>query len=198
MREDRPVKTIESFALAAVTAIGMTCAPLAANALSCNAGSTCYTLQTSSSDTLSNSSPVSFYIYDLSGSFTAGGSFTNLSTVPSIITSTVLSYTSPSDPGASVPYIEGLTLTIGGVSYDITDSLGRIVGSGPYAVVNTALLSGSPVDFSFTGTAVKTSAGQMPTITFNVSTVPVPATGFLLLGGLGALGVLRRRKKAVA
>lgn len=33
------------------------------------------------------------------------------------------------------------------------------------------------------------------TLQANVSTVPVPATGLLLLGGIGAFGALRRRKK---
>lgn len=76
------------------------------------------------------------------------------------------------------------------------------------------LLASGPTTYVLSGAALSTAiAGQLATIwfgentfspgsfrlksiTMNVSAVPVPAAGLLLLGALGGLAALKRRKKA--
>jgi hypothetical protein len=45
---------------------------------------------------------------------------------------------------------------------------------------------------------VNNGSGRVDNIVFDVAAVPVPAAGFLMLGGLGALALRRRRKDKIA
>ena len=86
-----------------------------------------------------------------------------------------------------------------GVDY----SFGSLMGSaaakvGKFDSMAQIVAAGASVVLTFNYTDVIGTATTGPDIDFLVNTqvVPVPAAGFLLVGGLGAMAALRRRKKA--
>ena len=75
-------------------------------------------------------------------------------------------------------------------SLDGTNFFGVPIGSSTQLTV----ASGATVRFRAQGTGTQIGAA----LDYTLAPVPVPATGLLLLGGIGAFGALRRRKKHAA
>ena len=69
-----------------------------------------------------------------------------------------------------------------------------IGASGGYNLLNTIFSPDNEYTLKLSWDGVKSNG----ILSAQVNVVPVPAAGVLLLGGLGAMGALRRRKKATA
>jgi hypothetical protein len=70
------------------------------------------------------------------------------------------------------------------------------VGGSTCQIAFSSLLSGDTATYVMFGDGIGDSDLDDIVFRVDVSEVPVPAAGFLLIGGLGAMAALRRRKKA--
>lgn len=91
--------------------------------------------------------------------------------------------------------LAGLEVNFGGETMDV------LAGEKAFLEYKTTLGEDGTVLLTFTFDSVEcvgSDAGGCPDIDFVVSAtpVPLPAAGFLLLGGLGGLAMMRRRKKS--
>lgn len=80
------------------------------------------------------------------------------------------------------------------LSYSVNGGAFTSIALGALAPTFINVLSGQSVEILATMTANYGGAN----LDYTLSPVPVPAAGLLLLGGIGAFGTLRRRKKATA
>lgn len=78
----------------------------------------------------------------------------------------------------------------------ITDAVAILINGDAYSAVNGVVnLAGLGLATVFSFTSTK-ALPEIYLSTLSVEQVPVPAAGFLLLGGLGGLAAMKRRKKA--
>lgn len=182
----------KTLAVAAVAAGAVAVVPMVASATSMTPGNTtAYELGTTSTTNLYfwQSSTASGAYLPVGDSETLDFLFTATTAIPSV------------GQGSYLPTVGGSGVT-GYVAWFNADSSGNKIGSA----LTTAALSSSAatVSTSFAANDYKIfeiywdPLPQSQIMQATVSTVPVPATGFLLLGGIGAFGALRRRKKKAA
>lgn len=93
----------------------------------------------------------------------------------------------------------GIEFVVGAFAGFFTDgaessftAIGELVGGGFETTVATFSLSSADTDLNVTDFYV----AELTAVDDNVAPVPVPAAGFLLVGALGGLTALRRRKAA--
>ncbi|MFC4670156.1 VPLPA-CTERM sorting domain-containing protein [Seohaeicola nanhaiensis] len=85
----------------------------------------------------------------------------------------------------------------GGFTFTAT-AFSNIVDAAAKSFVASGYISGNGYDQTIGSLSFTTQSSGDATVSFSSTTspVPVPAAGFLLVGGLGAMAALRRRKKA--
>ena len=181
----------------------MAMAPLAASAATCNIGA----CGVSGVDGQSLSGNVVFQLEDISNgageTFEFIANFLNDTSVNGSALVTVLQF-EPTGFGT----IANLMLTITGPAaiapqiFAITDAVGNAInptGNDVVLGIDLTGAAGSSIFFSLTGTALLgSSSGTPPDLDLIISPVPLPAAGFLLIGALGGLGALSRRRKKAA
>lgn len=100
--------------------------------------------------------------------------------------------------------LDALDAAYAGMSVNIWDDMAKtmLLGSGtvplaaPLSVVVNGAAGTSPIWVELDWSGLGISSSDIKSFNYDVTLVPVPAAGFLLLGGLGGLAALRRRKKA--
>ena len=132
------------------------------------------------------------------GSFTFTGLFDTGGLPGTKVTTTVLQFQQTT--GA---FIRDLVLTISDGVTDfvtqVTDANGfglNMIGNDSVVVVDLGQFASNTLSLSFTGTAVKAPSGNDPDINVELSAVPLPAGGLLLISAFGVAAVARRRKAA--
>lgn len=89
------------------------------------------------------------------------------------------------------------TITVSGTAGYTSLVLGLKVGGGQDSPEWAAFFIDGDGSYDYTVTS-RTGGGMSHVMLYGVATpIPVPAAGFLLLGGLGGLAALRRRRKTV-
>jgi hypothetical protein len=122
---------------------------------------------------IGNGNQTAYEVFDAAGNFTGIGSI--FLTIANIY-----------DAGTEVNDNLGAAFNAnGGISTDTSEFI-QLVG-------DISFLDGQP---TAAGTNVSLFAGGESLLRIDISVVPVPAALPLLLGGIGALGLLRRRRKA--
>lgn len=187
-----------SMALGAGAAFAATCT---------STGGGCGTYTNNDSQVLANGTVIGYQVQSISaGDFVYASRFDNLTSDPVSVDFTVqqfqktnqasinnLTLTGYSDAGYSNPL---------GSLY-VTDSTGaptQPLGSLHDVLFSGVLLPVQTIYFKLTGTSVpsRLSANLLPSAQFTIAAVPVPAAGFLMLGGLGVFGFAARRKRKMA
>jgi len=85
----------------------------------------------------------------------------------------------------------GIDSTLGGLS-----SVGTVSNTAPSWTTTVSLLAGTDYSLAIDAAGGDFSGGEAMTYNVSIAAVPLPAGGLLLLGGLGAFGIARRRRKA--
>lgn len=129
------------------------------------------------------------YQYDISGGLLATVTAPSLATV--------------ADPDGYFVTVDGITVALAaGATLDFSDAFGVNPDSFTLTGIDPALalLPGDPAAFpiglSFTTALATGGSVTMTPLTENIGAVPLPASGLLLMGGLAALGLLRRKRAA--
>jgi hypothetical protein len=173
------VNALKTFALAAAATAALAIAPMAANAsiVSVTDGGT-YAFNPA--DTYNFAQALTKSASGGSASFT----FDTVGVTTGVVAGSVFLTT-----GAGL--LNGMAQWISNSTVLASTSIG---GSGGYTLLNTIFSPGNDYTLKLTWDGVKSNG----ILSAQVNVVPVPAAGVLLLGGIGAMGALRRRKKATA
>ncbi len=187
-----------SMALGAGGAFAATCT---------SAGGGCGAYTNDDSQTLMNGTVIGYQVQSINaGAFVYTSQFFNQTADPVKLDFTVQQF-QPTNQSS----INNLTLT-GYTDAAYSNSFGSLNvtnGSGAPTQspgsLNDVLFSGimlpvQTIYFKLTGTAVASplSAKLLPSAQFTIAAVPVPAAGFLMLGGLAVFGFAARRKRKMA
>ncbi|CUH39088.1 VPLPA-CTERM protein sorting domain protein [Jannaschia seosinensis] len=105
------------------------------------------------------------------------------------------SYTSQSESSDNISNVDSLDSFSGGDNGGWSGSAGYYLAWGGFDP-RYVLIKSDFADNTFTWNATGKGSGLSGVDGFDVAPVPLPAAGFLLLGGLGGLAAMRRRKKA--
>lgn len=178
---------LKVLAFAGASSLALAVAPMAASATTLTTATTVFDNTTSVTGSTGTTTGNPFLVgnadsYDLSYYVGAGDTinsiyyFKNVSSAPAFLS---FASTIPGDPFSS----QSVQLsTDGGATFT---SAPINTGTLQIAIAKNGLLE-------VWAQATATGTGKLD---YTVAPVPVPATGLLLLGGIGAFGALRRRKK---
>lgn len=193
---------MKKFLAIAATGAALAISAGAASAATCPTGD-CGLYTSSDSQILTTSNAVQFALYGIGGGdFEYRGQFDNQATLPATLDVTVLAYqqtnlASINNLTISAYTDAGYTNFLGSAA--ITDDHGypAIALTGSDVVYSGINLPTGPIYLQVNGFA-NLSGDLRPSVQFTIAAVPLPATGIMLLGSLGALGVAKRRKKKAA
>lgn len=171
------VNALKTFALAAAATAALALAPMAANA-------SIVTVTDGGSYAFNPSDNYSFYKDLAAGSGAGMVSFTfnTVGVTTGVVAGSVFLTTGANLMNGVAQWISNGTVL---AQKDIGYSSG-------YNLLNTIFSPGNDYTLKLSWDGVKSDG----ILSAQVNVVPVPAAGVLLLGGLGAMGALRRRKKA--